>query len=275
MAWVIGAHISSRRSIIEQILACFPNHEIVFHHELDPSTTRGAAEMRKTGLPAYPLGIQAFAKGCLTDSRPTDAARASFSPDREQASVLIGVSESWSGDLVRACLEAHFYACTDPRSVGWMLRAVVAMRRCGVAMLNSDAQIALLQSNHDAARHADSQALLPPSPDHAKAKQTAEAREVLESLGPQEFNVLRMLAKGTSNRDIAAAMYRSVKTVETHKQRLRHKLGAGSSLALAQMAARLFEHADLESDEDNSPLSFPRQPVSGNPAPLAHSSSAA
>jgi DNA-binding NarL/FixJ family response regulator len=63
-------------------------------------------------------------------------------------------------------------------------------------------------------------------------------------LSPREIEVLRLVAAGKSTREIADALNRSVKTIETHKQALKTKLGAESPAMLVRQAlAWCGEHA--------------------------------
>lgn len=55
-------------------------------------------------------------------------------------------------------------------------------------------------------------------------------------LSPREIEVLRLVGQGKSTREIADALNRSVKTIETHKQALKTKLGADTPAALVRMA---------------------------------------
>lgn len=57
-----------------------------------------------------------------------------------------------------------------------------------------------------------------------------------ERLSPREQEVLRRLAAGQSNGDIARALYLSEKTVSTHRARLRAKLGLNSLADLLRYA---------------------------------------
>ncbi|MEM6750514.1 MAG: helix-turn-helix transcriptional regulator [Planctomycetota bacterium] len=58
-------------------------------------------------------------------------------------------------------------------------------------------------------------------------------------LSLRERQVVELLGQGLSNQQIADRLFRSVKTVETHKQRARQKLGLPNALALAQFAGRI------------------------------------
>lgn len=55
-------------------------------------------------------------------------------------------------------------------------------------------------------------------------------------LSVREIEVLRLVGAGKSTREIAQALNRSVKTIETHKQSLKAKLGADNPAALVRMA---------------------------------------
>lgn len=59
-------------------------------------------------------------------------------------------------------------------------------------------------------------------------------------LSPREVEVLRLVATGKSTREIADTLNRSVKTIETHKQALKTKLGADSPARLVRMALTWF-----------------------------------
>ncbi|MDE1947878.1 MAG: response regulator transcription factor [Burkholderiales bacterium] len=59
-------------------------------------------------------------------------------------------------------------------------------------------------------------------------------------LSARETEVLRLIASGKSTREIAEALNRSVKTIETHKQALKTKLGADSPSKLVRLAVSWF-----------------------------------
>jgi DNA-binding NarL/FixJ family response regulator len=69
----------------------------------------------------------------------------------------------------------------------------------------------------------------------------AEARHQgseAEPLTSREREVLQLLAEGQSNRDIAAELNISVKTVETHRSNMMTKLGVSSKTELVKYALR-------------------------------------
>jgi len=72
----------------------------------------------------------------------------------------------------------------------------------------------------------------------------ADAASSSPELSPREVEVLRLVAAGRSTREIADALNRSVKTIETHKQSLKTELGADSPAMLVRLAlAWCGEHA--------------------------------
>jgi NarL family two-component system response regulator LiaR len=59
-------------------------------------------------------------------------------------------------------------------------------------------------------------------------------RGPLEGLSPRENDVLRMLAEGLTDREIANALVISPRTVETHVSNILHKLGVRNRAEAAQ-----------------------------------------
>jgi len=59
-----------------------------------------------------------------------------------------------------------------------------------------------------------------------------------ERVTPRERQVLQLIAEGRRNREIAALLHISVKTVETHRAHLLEKLGVHSTAELTQYAIR-------------------------------------
>ncbi|MBV1775630.1 response regulator transcription factor [Burkholderiaceae bacterium DAT-1] len=64
-----------------------------------------------------------------------------------------------------------------------------------------------------------------------------------DSLTPRERQIFALLAEGQCKKKMALALGISANTVETHRQRLRAKLGARDNLQLVQMAVRRFGQA--------------------------------
>jgi ATP/maltotriose-dependent transcriptional regulator MalT len=72
----------------------------------------------------------------------------------------------------------------------------------------------------------------------APAGRPARRRDALGTLSPRELDVLRLLAEGLSNREIAARLVVTRKTVEHHVARVLAKLGLRSRAEAAAYAAR-------------------------------------
>jgi DNA-binding CsgD family transcriptional regulator len=69
------------------------------------------------------------------------------------------------------------------------------------------------------------------------------AQPATSRLTPQEFQVARLVADGRSNRDIAAALFLSPKTVEFHLAGIHRKLSTSSR---AQLVRQLLQQANWE-----------------------------
>ena len=68
---------------------------------------------------------------------------------------------------------------------------------------------------------------------HAANRSAVEHAKILS---PREVEVLRLVASGHSNKDIAGRLDISVKTVETHKANAMHKLGMHSRIEVVRFA---------------------------------------
>lgn len=68
-------------------------------------------------------------------------------------------------------------------------------------------------------------------------------QSISRSLTQRELEVFQMIGQGRSTREIAAALCRSVKTIETHRQHLLRKLGARCSSDLVRLAVQSCEEA--------------------------------
>ena len=65
-----------------------------------------------------------------------------------------------------------------------------------------------------------------------------EARVSIEQITPREREVLRLLAEGLSNKEIAAKLHMSVDTERTHMMNILNKLGVHSRIQALLFAAR-------------------------------------
>ncbi len=68
------------------------------------------------------------------------------------------------------------------------------------------------------------------------AKLAAEPEIAASDLSERETDVLRLIALGHTNAEIAAKLYISVRTVETHRAHIQQKLGVSSRAELVQSA---------------------------------------
>jgi len=83
---------------------------------------------------------------------------------------------------------------------------------------------------------ADGQRYLHPALGAALMEPTGEATGPVGQLTPRELEVLRLLAIGYSNREIADSLVISIRTVESHRARLMAKLDARSRSELVRHA---------------------------------------
>ena len=57
-----------------------------------------------------------------------------------------------------------------------------------------------------------------------------------DELSKREFDVLKLIVNGAGNKEIADTLHISVRTVETHRLRIKKKIGATSTAALVKLA---------------------------------------
>lgn len=84
--------------------------------------------------------------------------------------------------------------------------------------------------------------LLVPRPD------TAAGHVQMASLSPREHEILRLLGQRKSNKDLAATLGLSVRTIETHTANIKRKLDVKSRRALQMLAegANLWEESGID-----------------------------
>ena len=63
----------------------------------------------------------------------------------------------------------------------------------------------------------------------------------VENLSDREMHVFHLLGSGLGTREIAHALNLSVKTIETHRENIKHKLGLNSAEALVERASKYVE----------------------------------
>ena len=75
-----------------------------------------------------------------------------------------------------------------------------------------------------------------------------------EQLTPQELQIARLVAEGKTNRDVAAALFITPKTVEFHLTRVYRKLGIHSRSELVRRMADHETEVDLHDPQNREPL---------------------
>jgi DNA-binding CsgD family transcriptional regulator len=111
---------------------------------------------------------------------------------------------------------------------GMLAIAVVAVRR--VPASPSSATPASPSSPSPASPASASPSPVGPVPVAAPAGSVAVSRRLAEQLSPREMDVLRELAAGRSNKEIAKALFVAPGTVKAHLNHIFHKLDAVSRL---------------------------------------------
>jgi ATP/maltotriose-dependent transcriptional regulator MalT len=114
------------------------------------------------------------------------------------------------------------------RTVADVLAEARAAGMPGILLAAGREAIPLLVAARDAAVHADTAALVLGILGEKPAPAPLPVPGTPEVLSAREVEVLRLLAAGASNQDIADALFVSRNTVKTHVQRVLTKLGAGS-----------------------------------------------
>ena len=74
--------------------------------------------------------------------------------------------------------------------------------------------------------------------DYLAQEHTSEAEKALDGLTDREQEVLRYLAEGVANDEIAEALVISAKTVARHRENIMQKLGLHSRSELVRYAIR-------------------------------------
>jgi DNA-binding NarL/FixJ family response regulator len=131
--------------------------------------------------------------------------------------VILTVSDS-ERDMLDAMARGAAGYLTKDLSPEALLRALRGTQRGELAMSRRFAARAI-RHFADAAR---------------RARGSGTGSGVLEGLSPRENDVLRMLAEGLTDREIAAALIISPRTVETHVSNVLHKLNVRNRAEAAQ-----------------------------------------
>lgn len=132
--------------------------------------------------------------------------------------VMLTVSDS-ERDVIDAIARGASGYLTKDLSPEALLRSLKGVHRGELAMSRRTAAV-VMRYFADAARRGRTSSGAPDGP--------------LESLSPRENDVLRMLAEGLTDREIAGALIISPRTVETHVSNILHKLAVRNRAEAAQ-----------------------------------------
>ncbi|SDI23262.1 response regulator transcription factor [Variovorax sp. OV700] len=143
----------------------------------------------------------------------------------------VAMSETDDDDLVSSAISAgaigYLLTGADDAAIAFLLRSI---ERGGAPM---DSRIARRMLGSIAASARSKPGIDQTSP--AGAKPRAEA----PLLSPRELKVLRFIAQGWTNREIAEAVYLSVNTIEFHAKNIYRKLSVKSRTQAVHQATRL------------------------------------
>ena len=77
----------------------------------------------------------------------------------------------------------------------------------------------------------------------SKKNHSSRLINTLESLSDREMHIFQLLGSGLGTRDIAQLLGLSAKTIESHRENIKHKLHLGSGAQLRELAAKWVERA--------------------------------
>ena len=76
--------------------------------------------------------------------------------------------------------------------------------------------------------------------DQRAGESRSETNDPVSRLSNREVQILNMIGRGMSSREIAQEFTLSVKTIESHRQTIKHKLGLATNSQLLQYAMKWF-----------------------------------
>jgi DNA-binding NarL/FixJ family response regulator len=79
----------------------------------------------------------------------------------------------------------------------------------------------------------------------------------IDRLSNRELQILHMIGKGMSTRETAHSLNLSIKTVESHRQRIKRKLNLSTGTQLVQYAINWFSSRKLEDGDHETPAPLP------------------
>jgi ATP/maltotriose-dependent transcriptional regulator MalT len=217
-------------------------------------------------LPTIPGGWRAFARDVLVRSyielgRRDEAERAFAAAVPPGGAGALPMARAWTarteaalaldaGDADRAA-ELALASAEDAQSVGVVVEAALSRALAGRALAaagRTDEAAAELQRAADALdgcgavryRDATERELRKLGRVvHRRTRRSAQAGEALAELSERELEVARLVVDRKTNREIAAELFVSLKTVEAHMRNLFRKLGVSSRAEVARTVERV------------------------------------
>jgi DNA-binding NarL/FixJ family response regulator len=119
----------------------------------------------------------------------------------------------------------------------WLIRELLSAGAIGF-VLKSEGVSSLIKAIESALQH---KPFLPPRASETllKSLRTSNGkRPIASQLTPRERQIVRLLANGSSNKEVAHSLGISTKTVETHRAAIMRKLGLNSIVSLVRYAVR-------------------------------------
>jgi two-component system response regulator NreC len=136
--------------------------------------------------------------------------------------------------VLRACPETRVLILTMHDDSAYLAAAISAGAFGYVAKKVADSELlSAIRAVHAGRRFVD---VAGPSGPSVASGTVVPERRAPKALGRREREVLRLLAQGHTNQEIADRIRVSVKTVETHRTRLREKLGLKGRAELYRFA---------------------------------------
>jgi len=236
---------SLKRHVLRTVASLVPS-ELTTYNELDLRTSENVWEWAPT--PSGFAGLaESFARHmdenpCVAHYRRTGDGRATKISDFLTQRELRGLGY-YSEYLRKVGLEYRISIVVPkpPRSA-----VALALGRSGRDFSERDRLVLDLLRPHLAQAHDNALALerLREASDRPRPDETPLSRESLRPLGltDRETDILLAIARGQTNKQIAAGLYVSPFTVKTHLQRVYRKLGAGSR---TEAVARVLRLRDL------------------------------
>jgi DNA-binding CsgD family transcriptional regulator len=234
----VGAKSAAAEAEKAQLAGCSRNDESLLLGRAWAAAAEGAiTEARQSAIAAVNLSEE---RGALSAAFMAAHEVVRLGDPATGATRLTELVGDVQGSLVGACAEhAQAILARDPRRIE---RAASSFTELGALLWAAEAERAAASAHREAGREASARAaaaraaLLLEHCGGARTPALAAAGPV-EELTPREREIAALAASGASNREIAARLVVSVRTVENHLQRAYRKLGVDSRRELPGLLA--------------------------------------